>query len=155
MKADFIQRVIQLMARNTWGGIYIPEFTYGNYRIDAAIVETKKRWVRGFEIKVTRADFLRDEKWQNYSEFVSSLSLICPEELIQPEEIPKPFGLVWVDESNGVTWKKRPKRFQRRDAFAWTLQYVKVIEKELPRLEAEIRVLRQRIDDNELKAINL
>ncbi len=142
MTAEFIQDVIQMLSFSTWYGVYVPEFTYENMRIDAAIIETRKRWIRGFEIKVSRADFLRDEKWQNYSEFTSSLTLICPEGLIAPEEIPKPFGLAWVDELKGVTWKKRPKRFQRRDCYAWTLQYTSVIEKELPRLMHEIREMR-------------
>ena len=56
-------------------GVYVPEFTFGGRRVDAAIIDVSKRWIRGFEIKVSRSDFLRDEKWQEYTEFCSSLSI--------------------------------------------------------------------------------
>lgn len=131
-------------------GIYVPEFSYGGRRIDAAIIDTSKRWIRGFEIKVSRSDYLRDEKWQEYAEFCSSLSIVCPEGLIAKDEVPDPFGLLHVLGSPGltsdlrnvsVTWIKKPKRFQRRDCLAWLYQYVKVIEKELPRLSGEVERL--------------
>jgi hypothetical protein len=131
-------------------GIYVPEFTYGGKRIDAAIIDVSKRWIRGFEIKVSRGDFLADEKWQDYAEFCSSLSIVCPEGLISKEEVPEPFGLLYIlpeskltsDFRNaGMKWEKKPKRFQRRDGLAWLYQYVRVIEKELPRLNIEVERL--------------
>lgn len=137
------------MARNSWYGVYVPEFTYGDKRIDAAIIDVHKRWVRGFEIKVSRADFLKDHKWQNYAEFTSSLCIVCPENLISGDEISKPFGLIWVDEQKYIKWIKKPKRFQRRDCYAWTLQYLRVIEKELPRLCMEISELKQQLKQKE------
>ncbi len=136
--------------------VYVPEFTYGQLRCDVALIDVDKRWIRGFEIKVNRADFLKDEKWQRYSEFCSSLSVACPDGVIKPEEIPSPFGLLYVvpDEFSTryaktpqftVKWAKKPKRFQRRDGMAWLYQYVKCIEKELPRLTGEVDRLRERL----------
>lgn len=113
--------------------VYIPEFTYGGRRIDAAFVDTRHRWVRGFEIKVTRTDFLSDKKWTEYTEFCSSLSIVCPAELIQKDEIKKPFGLLWIYPDK-IKWIKRPTNFQKKDSLAWLYTYVRVIEKELPRL---------------------
>ena len=81
-----------------------------------------------------------------YSEFCSSLSIACPEGLIRKDEVPDPFGLLYVLGSPGLTtdlrnvsvkWQKKPKRFQRREGLAWLYQYVKVIEKELPRGSGE------------------
>ena len=127
-------------------GVYVPEFTYSGRRIDAVIIDVSKRWIRGFEIKVSRSDFLRDEKWHEYAEFCSSLSIVCPEGLIRKEEVPAPFGLLYVLgnvaltndlRSVGVKWEKKPKRFQHRDGMAWTYTYLNVIEKELPRLSLE------------------
>lgn len=136
-----------------WYGVYVPEFSFGGKRIDAAIIDVGKRWIRGFEIKLSRADFLRDEKWQSYSQFTSSLSIVCPEGLIQAEEIVKPFGLLWIlnqstltDDLPNVTtkWVKKPARFQRRDGLAWLYTYISVIEKELPRLVREVEELKAR-----------
>lgn len=127
-------------------GVYVPEFTYGGRRIDAAIIDVSKRWIRGFEIKISRSDFLRDEKWPEYTEFCSSLSLVCPDGLIRKEEVPKPFGLLYVGMEATLTsdlrnvsmrWVQKPMRFQRRDGLAWLYTYIRVIEKELPRLSLE------------------
>lgn len=134
-------------------GVYVPEFTYSGRRIDAAIIDVSTRWIRGFEIKLTRSDFLRDEKWQAYSEFCSSLSIVCPDGLIKKEEVPKPFGLLYVGTEPRLTndlrnvtvkWIQKPTRFQRRDGLAWLYTYIRVIEKELPRLNTENDRLRQR-----------
>lgn len=135
-------------------GVYVPEFTYNQRRIDAAIIDVSKRWIRGFEIKVSRSDFLGDEKWHEYTEFCSSLSIVCPEGLIRKEEVPGPFGLLYVMGQPSLTndfrnvwtkWEKKPKRFQRRDGLAWLYQYVRVIEKELPRMNLEIERLNRQL----------
>ena len=126
--------------------VYVPEFTYGGRRIDAAVIDVSKRWIRGFEIKVSRSDFLRDEKWHEYSEFCSSLSIVCPDGLILKSEVPKPFGLLYVGTDPTITndlrnitmkWIQKPQRFQKRDGLAWLYTYVRVIEKEFPRLMLE------------------
>jgi len=132
-------------------GVYVPELTYGQRRIDAAIIDVKKRWIRGFEIKISRADFLRDEKWHEYSQFCSSLSIACPEGLIEAREVQAPFGLVYVyrEPVNPYTekthlrgkWVRKPRRFQRRDGLAWLYQYVRVIESELPRMNLAVERL--------------
>ncbi len=136
-------------------GVYVPEFTYGGRRIDAAIIDVSKRWIRGFEIKVSRADYLGDQKWHEYTEFCSSLSIVCPEGLIKKEEVPGPFGLLYVLNNSvltndlrnvGLKWEKKPKRFQRRDGLAWLYQYVRVIEKELPRLNMDVERLQRQLD---------
>ena len=121
-------------------GVYVPEFSFAGRRIDAAVIDTSKRWIRGFEIKLSRSDWLRDEKWQEYSRFCSSLSVVCPEGVIEEHEVESPFGLLWVMNEPGfpVRWVRKPKRFQRRDALAWLYTYVSVIEKELPRLNNEV-----------------
>lgn len=88
MKTEDIHKALREMAR--WGSIYIPEFTFDGLRIDAVIIDLTHRWIRGFEIKIRREDFQTDCKWQLYSEFCSSLSIVCPEGLIQPDEIIQP-----------------------------------------------------------------
>lgn len=112
-----------------WNSVCIPEFTWGDLRVDAAVVDLRTRWIRGFEIKMSRADFQRDEKWILYSRFCSSLSIVCPHGLIKPEEVEKPFGLLWVGEGS-VQWAKKPKNLQKREAFAWLWTYMNVIERE-------------------------
>lgn len=127
---------IEIALRRHIGDLYIPEFTFEDQRIDALVISCHERTARGFEIKVDRADFLRDKKWQTYSRFCSSLAVACPEGLIQKGEIPDPFGLLWVTPLGYVHWEKRAKNIQSRDSLAWTWRYLEILEKEIPRLVA-------------------
>lgn len=133
MQANDVQMVIKERFHR-WGNIYIHEFTYGDSRIDCLLLNTEKRLVRGFEIKCTKQDFKNDEKWQGYTRFCSSLSIACPWGLIGPDEVDKPYGLLWVSRNNAYTWKRKPKNFIRRDCLAWTWQYLRIIETEFKRI---------------------
>jgi len=129
-----------------WGSVYVPEFTWHDLRIDALVIDIRKRWVRGFEIKMSRGDFLGDEKWQLYTQFCSSLSIVCPKGLIEKSEVSDPFGLLYITRTKygaEYKWEKKPKRFQRRDGMAWIWTYIHILEKELPRLVFEIEQLRR------------
>lgn len=134
--------------------VLIPEFTWGSLRIDALFIDLQNRWCRGIEIKVNRGDFLKDNKWALYSQFCSSLTVACPADLIKPEEVEKPFGLLWVYEKPSLggrelEWVKRPKNFQKRNSLAWVWTYLKVMEKEFPRMAGELE--RLRVDHEHLK----
>ena len=146
MDAAFISRVLE----QTMGGLFIPEYTHGDLRIDAAVIYVSERNVRGFEIKVSREDFLRDKKWQMYSTFCSSVSIACPKGMIKKDEVSSPFGLVWVDENGTYEYEKTPKNIQSRESLAWTFTYLSVLEKEIARLVPENNGLRltQRVRDS-------
>ena len=117
-----------------YGNILVDEFTWGELRIDAILIDTEKHWIRGFEIKVSHSDFVNDEKWQLYSKFCSSLSIVCPWGLIEAKELDKPYGLLWISRNGTYEWQRRPKNFQKRDCLAWQWQYYRVVEKEFSRL---------------------
>jgi len=125
--------------------IYVPEFTWDGYRIDAIVIDMRTRWIRGFEIKLSRGDFRSDEKWTRYSQFCSSLSIVSPEGVVPANEVEKPFGLLWVKQDGTMYWAKKPKRFQHRSSLAWLWTYVRVLEYELPRLEAQNQTLRNEV----------
>lgn len=137
MTADEIKR--RLSRFEGYYGIGVDELTLPDYkhRVDYAIINIQKRWIRGFEVKVSRADFLRDKKWTNYSQYLSSLSIACPEGLIDKEEVQSPFGLVWLGTNKynlpTVKWIRRPKNMQKRNSLAWLFTYVEVIEREFAR----------------------
>lgn len=141
MNSAEVYKLLENHFRRFWGQILVPEYTYGNLRIDAILIDTSHHWIRGFEIKVSRTDFLQDKKWQEYSEFTSSLSIVCPEELIKKEEIPKPFGLIYVSNAplSHFRYISNPKNFQKREALAWKSLYLRVIEREFIRLNEDIK----------------
>lgn len=59
------------------------------------------------EAKVSRGDFLSDKKkfWRNtpYYGIGKYRSYICPVGLIKPEELPKYWGLLYIDEKGKIT----------------------------------------------------
>lgn len=158
MTADEIKILLRNRFAFSTSSIFIPEYTWGNLRIDALIINTQKRLIRGFEIKVNRSDFLQDEKWIMYSQFCSSLSIACPEGLIQPNEVSKPFGLLWILEKDKLTddfrtirfiWKKKPQNFQKRNSLSWFWEYTHVLELEVMRLDREFFYLKERMKNND------
>lgn len=66
-------------------------------------------WIRIYEIKVSRSDFLADTKFYRYAEYGNELVLVCPKGLIQREELPESFGLMEFDGRN-LRYKRQPVR---------------------------------------------
>ena len=64
----------------------------------------------GYEIKVSRADFLRDGKWHEYLYHCNHFSFVCPRGLIEADELPEVAGLIWTtkDGTGLRTIKKAP-----------------------------------------------
>ncbi len=68
-------------------------------RMDAIAI--RKSWVNpcvtGYEVKVSRNDFLRDDKWPGYLNYCNEFYFACPVDLIQPEELPPEVGLIYYN----------------------------------------------------------
>lgn len=147
MNSDDIKEKLKYIGGYT--STAIPEFTWDNrLRVDMLLIDTHKRWLRGFEIKLTKADFLNDYKWTQYTEFCSSITIVCPAGLIKKEEIEHPFGLLWITQDNqrlSHKWIKRPKNIQTRNSLAWLWTYIRVLEYELPRLSGEVNNLKWKL----------
>ncbi len=147
------QEIRDALEQSVFGQVLIPEFTFRGLRIDALVVDTRLRRARGFEIKLARSDFNRDEKWILYSEFCSSLSIATPEGLLTKADVPDPFGLVEIGPKRGygtagsVKWIKRPKKLQHRESLSWFWTYCGIIEAELPRLIHDNKWLRIRLEE--------
>ena len=153
--AAFIKE--RLDRRRNFYNVYIDEYTHGGLRIDGISVNTRERTIKGYEVKVSRSDFKQDKKWHLYGEFCSSLSIVCPPNLIQPGEIDRPFGLIWIgykarktgyldfgewDVVETFEYKKRPKELADVNMYNWLFTYMRVLEFEFPRLVGEVADLR-------------
>lgn len=72
----------------------------------------KRSWANpcltGYEIKVTRSDFQRDDKWPGYMAYCNKFNFVCPKGLIQKEELPEEVGLIWYYPDTGALMSKRP-----------------------------------------------
>lgn len=62
----------------------------------------------GYEIKVSRSDFLRDAKFYTYEILVNCLYIVCPKGMINRQEVPESVGLMYYDpEKKTITTKKK------------------------------------------------
>lgn len=90
------------------------EVPFGNaYSVaDAVGINFKREEVRVIECKSTKQDFIRDKKLfgQKTSYFYHAhyAYIMCPTNIIQPEEVPYGYGLLWVDEHDNVTMARKP-----------------------------------------------
>lgn len=72
-------------------------------RLDAWVMP--RSWAHwetvGYEIKVNRGDFLRDEKWKAYLDYCHKFYFVAPPGIIEKEELPEGIGLM-VTSKNGT-----------------------------------------------------
>lgn len=72
----------------------------------------KKSWTQpcftGYEVKVSRSDFLRDVKFYTYEEIVNCLYIVCPKGMIDRTEVPESVGLMYYDpEAKAISTRKK------------------------------------------------
>lgn len=72
----------------------------------------RKSWTNpcftGYEIKVSRSDFLRDAKFYTYEELCNCLYIVCPKGMIDRAELPDNIGLMYYDpEKRTITTRKK------------------------------------------------
>jgi hypothetical protein len=83
----------------------------GNRILDAVALRRSyvNPYITGYEVKVTRSDYQRDNKFYTYLPLVHALYIVTPTGLIQREEAPTDIGLIWYDQlTKHLTTKKRP-----------------------------------------------
>lgn len=113
-------KLIDLLAQKHSTDVFVPECkdgpTHGasHVRLDAWVLSSS--WahpcVTGYEIKISRSDFLQDQKWPSYLDLCNQLYFVCPTGLIAPTELPAEVGLMWVSKTGTrlYTKKKAPHR---------------------------------------------
>lgn len=114
------KQIENLLAQRHSDDIFIPEckngptHTASHLRMDAWSM--KRSWTNplsiGYEIKVSRQDFLNDQKWHNYLQYCNEFYFICPFGLIGKDELPAEVGLLYVAKTGTRLFKK--KAAQRR-----------------------------------------
>lgn len=105
------REIVELLRTKHQQDVFVTECKDGSspsLRIDAWAMD--KSWAHpnthGYEIKVKRADFLRDTKMTGYLSMCNLMSLVCPWGLIEPKEIPDQFGLMYVTKSGNRLYTK-------------------------------------------------
>lgn len=94
--------IVALLAVKHAGDVFVPEckngptHTASHLRMDAwAMARSWKHpKVVAYEVKISRSDFLQDDKWRGYLPYCNELYFVCPQKLIAPEELPGDIGLI-------------------------------------------------------------
>lgn len=76
-----------------------------------------------YEIKVSRGDFLSDEKWENYLPFCNKFWFVVPWKMVKPEEVPKNAGLMWCTSTGNRVIRKRKPEYRECDPSDLDLVY--------------------------------
>ncbi len=80
----------------------------GLLKLDAWVV--RKTWspwsIVGYEVKVDRQDFERDQKWSAYLPLCHEFYFVCPGGLIRGVDLPPGIGLLWASQNGGRLWTK-------------------------------------------------
>jgi len=112
--------VMVLLANRHSDDVFVPECkdgpSYGrnHVRMDAwAMAKSYSRFrPTGYEIKMSRSDFLRDGKYPLYLPYCNSLWFVAPHGIIDPRELPEEVGLLQISKKGArlFTKKKAPIR---------------------------------------------
>lgn len=79
----------------------------------------KRSWanpcITGYEIKVARSDFMKDQKWPGYMAYCNKFSFVCPKGLITKDELPPEVGLIYYYPDTGALRSERPAKHRMID----------------------------------------
>ena len=108
-----------------------PTWTNSNLLILDAVA-IKKSWsnpcIIGYEVKVSRGDFVRDEKWHGYLKYCHQFNFVCPVGLIKTEELPPEVGLIYYNNEKDCLSTKR-KALHRAIEMSWEMLYYLAISR--------------------------
>lgn len=78
----------------------------------------------GYEVKVSRSDFLRDAKFYTYEELVNCLYIVCPKGMIDRTELPESVGLMYYDPEKKTLQTKKKAIYRKIEYSAEMLMYI-------------------------------
>jgi hypothetical protein len=65
-----------------------------------------------YEIKVSRSDFLKDDKWRSALDLCNEFWWVCPADLIQPQEVSPECGLLWASKNGTRLYCKKRAQYR-------------------------------------------
>lgn len=96
--------------QNEEDAVFMDEFTLAHdRRVDCLTIDLQKFMIRGFEVKISRADFLGDDKWQTYLHYFNFFYFVTTPGLINPKELPPEVYLLELGyEERTKSWESNP-----------------------------------------------
>lgn len=115
------QHLLDLLEARHSSDVFVAEcktgqsYGTGLLKLDAWAMKRSwsKPWSFGYEIKVSRSDFLRDDKWPAYLDYCTDFYFVAPAGLIHPSEVGEQSGLICASKNAKKLYvKKRAPRRQ-------------------------------------------
>ncbi len=113
------QDIVKVLAIKHSKDVFIEQCKDGPTGLGLAQLDVwamEKSWahprILGYEVKINRQDFLRDNKWHKYLEMCNELIFVCPSNLIQISEVSDDCGLMWVSKTGNMLWTKKKAKFR-------------------------------------------
>lgn len=108
-------QIVNMLAVRHSTDVFVPECKNGpsqcttHLRLDAwAMAKSwSKPFTWGYEVKVSRSDFLSDNKWHLYLPYCSHFNFVVPAGLIDPSEVPEQAGLIYASATGTKLFTKR------------------------------------------------
>jgi len=89
------------------------------YKLDAVAIKLSwsKPCIYGYEIKVSRSDFLRgrDTALREYTKYCHKFSFVCPPDVIKISELPGDVGLIYYSPEHDCLFTKRRAMYREID----------------------------------------
>ena len=126
--------IAQLLAAKHADDVFVTECkdgpsTSGHIKLDAWAM--RRSWAHpsfiGYEIKVSRSDFVGDTKWPQYLGVCNEFYFVCPAGIIRSEELSPEAGLLQIVSTGTrlLTKKRLPTgKFSRRLSFCYTFSWL-------------------------------
>jgi len=123
MKADKkikANRIKELLKKRHAKDIFVPECKNGpSYCGGLRLLDAwamKRSWANpcytGYEIKISRGDYLSDEKWPEYLDLCNEFYFVCPHGVIKPEEVSMNVGLLVASKTGSKLWTRKKAPFR-------------------------------------------
>lgn len=88
----------------------------------------RKSWTSpcftGYEVKISRGDFLRDVKFYTYEELCNCLYIVCPKGMIDRTELPESVGLMYYDPEKKTIITRKKAIFRKIEYSPEMLLYI-------------------------------
>lgn len=125
--------------------VFVPECKDGptwsgkHFRLDAWVMPrswTKLKYI-GYEIKISRSDFLKDEKHIEYFNMCHELYFVAPQGIIKEDELSDGIGLLVVSKNGNNLYMKKKAKHREIEAPFGLLNYIIMCRAKIQRNEYE------------------
>ncbi len=125
-------QIMELLEARHSKDLFVPECKDGqswgrtHHRLDAwAMRRSYSQWqLSGYEIKMSRSDFLNDDKYPAYLLCCNVLYFVAPHGIIDPKELPEEVGLLVVAKTGSRVYTKKKAPIRTIDPPVSLYEYV-------------------------------